>query len=118
MPYSYKKGQRLRKNSEFISAMKAKRLSVDGLSLFYAPNGMRDFRVGISVGKKIGNAVLRNKLKRRLRSCISRVLGEQAAGYDLVFVARAGLADMEYGEILHAVEKAIQRLNLSHKRAG
>lgn len=109
MPYSYKKSERLRKNNEFISVMKGKRLSVDGLSLFYEPNDTGNFRVGISVSKKLGNAVRRNRLKRQLRSCISRAIGTHAAGYDLVFVARQGLAGMGYDEMLNAVEKLLRR---------
>jgi len=109
MPYDYRKSERLRKNSEFVATMKGKRLSTDGLSLFYRQNGAGNFRVGISVGKKLGNAVKRNRLRRRLRDCIGRVLGQRAAGYDLVFVARQELAGREFSEVLKAVTRAIQR---------
>lgn len=109
MPYSYKKAERLRKNNEFISVMNGKRLSIDGLSLFYAPNQKGDFRVGVSVSRKLGNAVQRNRLKRRLRSCISKAIGAYAAGYDLVFVARPGLAGIGFEEMLRTVEKALRR---------
>ncbi len=109
MPYDYRKSERLRKNTEFVATMKGKRLSTDGLSLFYRQNGAGNFRVGISVGKKLGNAVKRNRLRRRLRDCVGRVLGNHAAGYDLVFVARQELAGREFGEVLKAVIRAVQR---------
>ncbi len=47
MPYAYRKSERLRKNAEFVSTMKGKRLSLDGLSLFYIGNNRGNFRVGI-----------------------------------------------------------------------
>ena len=53
MPYDYRKSERLRTNSEFVATMKGKRLSTDGLSLFYRQNGAGNFRVGISVGGRL-----------------------------------------------------------------
>jgi ribonuclease P protein component len=112
MPYAYRKNERLRKNRDFVSAMKGKRLSVDGLSLFYTKNGTQNFRIGISVRKKLANAVKRNKLRRQLRDCITRVLKDHALGYDLVFVARQQLITADFGRILHAVETILQRTAL------
>lgn len=109
MPYAYKKNERLRKNNEFVSAMKGKRLSVDGLSLFYAGNATGCFRVGISVSKKLANAVKRNRLKRRIRNCVMRALHDHALGYDLVFIARQGLAVAGYEQIQKAVEAVLRR---------
>jgi ribonuclease P protein component len=110
MPYAYRKSERLRKNSEFVSVMKkGKRLSVDGLSLFYAENGAEDFRVGISVSKKLANAVVRNRLRRQVRACVSLALRGHALGYDLVFMARQGLVGAAYGGILKAVQTALAR---------
>jgi ribonuclease P protein component len=112
MPYDYRKSERLRKSSEFVATMKGKRLSTDGLSLFYRQNGTGNFRVGISVGKKLGNAVKRNRIRRRLRYCIGRVLRDHAAGYDMVFVARQELAGRQFGDVLKAVARAIQRSSI------
>jgi len=109
MPYAYRKSERLRKKKEFVSAMKGKRLSVDGLSLFYAKNDKGNFRVGISVSKKMANAVKRNRLRRQIRDCIQRVLKDHAAGYDLVFVARHELSTVDYKRILRTVETALRR---------
>jgi len=109
MPYAYRKSERLRKNKEFVSAMKGKRLSVDGLSLFYAKNDTDNFRVGISISKKTANAVRRNRLRRQIRDCIQRVLKDHAAGYDLVFVARHELSTVDYKRILRTVETALRR---------
>ncbi len=92
--------------------MKGKRLSVDGLSLFYSRNDTGNFRVGISVSKKLANAVKRNRLKRRIRACIMNVLKGHSFGYDLVFVARRELYTADYARILRAVETVLQRTAL------
>jgi len=116
MPYAYRKTERIRKNREFVATMKGKRLSIDGLSLFYRKNEGANFRVGLSVGKKLGNAVKRNRLRRRMRHCITKALGGHAAGYDLVFVARQSLADLAFDQILMAVTRALQRSAIIDQR--
>ena len=95
--------------------MKGKRLSIDGLSLFYARNDIGIFRVGISVSKRLGNAVKRNRLRRRIRDCIGTALRDQTAGYDLVFVARQELVAKDYEQICQAVDKALLKSAL-HKQ--
>jgi len=95
--------------------MKGKRLSIDGLSLFYTKNNIGNFRVGISVSKKLANAVGRNRLKRQIRSCISIALGPYTLGYDLVFVARQGLVAAEYERIRKAVESVLGKTALRNQ---
>lgn len=109
MPYAYRKNERLRKNSEFTAVMKGKRLSIDGLSLFYAANETGNFRVGISVGKKLAKAAERNRLRRRIRNSVMRVLGQYSLGYDLVFVARRELQSAGFEKILNTVDAVLSR---------
>ena len=109
MPYAYRKNERIRKNSEFVATMKGKRLSLDGLSLFYAANDRGNFRVGVSVSKKLANAVNRNKLKRRIRNSVMKALAGTSQGYDLVFVARQQLYSVGYEQIMKAVQAVLNR---------
>ena len=109
MPYAYRKSERLRKNSDFVATMKEKRLSIDGLSLFYRRNDTGSFRVGITVSKKLGNAVKRNRLRRQIRACVAESLRSHAAGFDLVFLARQELMGKDFGRIRQAVNRALQR---------
>ena len=95
--------------------MKGKRLSVDGLSLFYTRNETGNFRVGVSVSKKLANAVGRNRLRRQVRDCISRVLRGYTLGYDLVFVARKGIAP-DHERILRAVSSLLQKTALRDQK--
>ncbi len=116
MPYAYGKSERLRKNTEFVAALKGKRLSVDGLSLFYTKNETGNFRVGISVSKKLANAVKRNRLKRQIRNCIMKSLQGHTAGYDLVFMARQELCTAGYQQILKSVETVLHRTVLHSRK--
>ncbi|MGE5809585.1 MAG: ribonuclease P protein component [Nitrospirota bacterium] len=116
MPYTYRKSERIRKNTEFISTMKGKRLSFDGLSLFYTRNDIGNFRVGISISKKLANAVKRNRLRRRIRSCVMKALAGHSLGYDLVFVARREISAAEYDTIMKTVETVLHRTALRGQR--
>lgn len=55
-------------------------------------------RVGFSVSKKCGKAVVRNKIRRRLKSCFLK-MDELPLNADIVFIARAPIADAEFLQI-------------------
>ena len=57
------------------------------------------FRVGISVGKKIGNAVARNWVKRRIRQSLTELKSQLKQDCDFIVIARPGVAWMEMAEV-------------------
>ena len=65
-------------------------------------NGMAITRVGFSVSKRIGNAVVRNRVKRRLRELVRQMYIPD--GWDIVFIARAPLAGATFQETQRVVE--------------
>lgn len=66
-------------------------------------------RLGITVGAKLGHAVLRNRVRRRLREIYRLHGGEMEQGYDIVLVARARSAQSDYrvleGQFLRGARK-------------
>ena len=67
-------------------------------------------RLGLTVSKKIGNAVQRGKVRRRLRTLFRKKRGQLPSGLDLVFVARRGAAEAEFAELERAFDALSQKL--------
>lgn len=66
-------------------------------------------RYGLSISSKIGNAVVRNKVKRRIRACIYNLAKEgiEINKKNVVFVARNGIENMSYQELYDNIKKMI-----------
>ena len=72
----------------------------------------RPVRVGFTVSRKVGNAVRRNRVKRRLRSVARSVLILAGRpGYDYVLIGRKGTVDREYADLLGDLETALERVS-------
>ena len=69
-------------------------------------------RCGFVAGKKVGSAVDRNRAKRLLREAVRARKSELAAGWDLVFVARAPLAEAVLSRAQAAVDQLLKRANV------
>lgn len=71
------------------------------------PNGLPESRVGFAVGKRVGNAVIRNRTKRRIREILRRL--PLRPGYDIVIVARPESGSASYQELAHDIETCADR---------
>lgn len=92
---------------------RGKRVSTKDLSLLYV--SVRQKRVGFSVNKKVGVAVIRNRTKRRLRECIRPRLAQMKNGY-YVFVARPSIASSSFQEINAQVDTLLKKLDSARNR--
>ena len=90
---------RLTRRAEFQrAAAKGRKAPMPGLVLQALPrDDAGPARLGFTVTKKIGNAVIRNRTRRRLKEAARLVLAEHpVAGVDLVLIGRAGTADARF----------------------
>ena len=69
-------------------------------------------RIGITVSRGVGGAVVRNRVRRRVREAVRLRYDRLARGWDLVFVARAASAETGGGELARAVEALLRRADL------
>jgi len=68
-------------------------------------------RIGFTVSKKVGNAVMRNRARRRLRAVAEEVLARHArAGYDYVVIGRAVTVRRPYTELVNDLQSALKRI--------
>ena len=80
------------------------------LVIRFLANGLGQSRFGFMVSKRIGNAVVRNRVKRRLREAVRQI--RVKAGWDAVFIARRGTEKAGYRELNQAAGSLLKRSHL------
>src|SRR5687767_5818603 len=104
----------LRKRSDFLAANAGRRASSPGFVLLVRDRGDGDpaKRVGFTVTKKIGGAVVRNRMKRRLRALARELLPSRGlAGSDHVLIGRAGGVERDFGLLREELGRALDKLS-------
>ncbi len=105
MPFSV-----LTKRADFVAANKGLRNARPGFVLLTRPNGGEGARYGITVTKKIGNAVVRNRMKRRFRELLKEALPEGAVpDHDHVLIGRAGGVERDFQAMRQELAKALAK---------
>lgn len=91
----------LKKNRDFQSVYGEKKSRANKYLVMYIKkrNDEEENRVGISVSKKVGNSVVRHRLKRIIRESYRLNCAQAVSGYDLVVIARESSKDKSYQEI-------------------
>src|SRR6476469_1722531 len=90
-PLTFPQSRRLKTPAEFDRCYKRKRSASDDVLIVYAcENGLDHPRLGCSVSKKIGNAVVRNRYKRLFREAFRLSQHDLPAGTDFILIPRPG----------------------------
>ena len=107
---------RLKKNAEFRAVYrKGKSFSNNLLVLYVYRNKKSINRLGISVSKKVGKSVIRNRIKRLIKENFRLNIEEIKVGYDLVFIARNLSNGKSYIEIENSMKNLIKKAGLYNK---
>ena len=100
----------LTRRADFLAANRGLRVARPGFVLLARPNGGEGVRYGITVTKKIGNAVVRNRMKRRFRELLRETL--PASGlpdHDYVMIGREGGVERDFHTLREELGVALQR---------
>ena len=109
---------RLRANADFQRVRRlGKSVANRWLVLVYTPNRLVHSRFGFAVGKKLGGAVQRNKIKRRLREQLRLHLktNQLRSGVDVVIIARHAAKEADYHTLHQALNRLLSRADLWNK---
>lgn len=102
--------QVLTKRADFLAANRGLRVARPGFVLLANPNAGMGKRFGITVTKKVGNAVVRNRIKRRFREILRAALPEQGLpDHDHVLIARDGAIERDFAKLEAELSEALQR---------
>ncbi len=120
-------GVRLRKHADYLRAYAAgrKRQSAS-MSWFLAPQSPRDAdaafpvapRIGLTVGKVLGRAHQRNRIKRRMREALRRHLDLLPQGFDLIFHPRRDVLTMQFAKLEAEIVRILEQARTDAARTG
>ncbi|MEA4945990.1 MAG: ribonuclease P protein component [Oscillospiraceae bacterium] len=106
----------LKKKYEFRRLYTKGKSAVTPLMVVYCrPNAAERSRIGYTVSNKLGHAVTRNRIRRRIREIYRLNLPRLEGGYDLVVVARSRSAEAEYAQLERSFLSACDKLSLVRK---
>ncbi len=111
--FAFPKVVRLRRWAEFLRVQeRGQKISADCVLVLVLPNERADgfTRAGFTVSSKVGNAVIRNRIRRRLRELFRTRRASLPKGLDMVFIARNSAATAEWPTFVKAFERVAAEL--------
>jgi len=112
-PSPMKRKYRLRRNSDFQQVRQVgKSYASPIMVLAFLRNELDHSRFGFVVSKRLGKAVKRNKIKRRMREAVRLEMSHIKPGFDVVFIARVPSSQATYLEISQSIHKLLEIANL------
>ncbi|QHS23833.1 ribonuclease P protein component [Virgibacillus sp. MSP4-1] len=109
-----KKAYRIKKNKEFQTVFKKGKSFANRqfVLYYYHKPEQQHFRVGLSVGKRLGNAVLRNQVKRYIRQALLELDHEIKQQYDYVIIARYPARELNFFQVKKSVSHVFRKSKL------
>ncbi|WP_243292741.1 ribonuclease P protein component [Bacillus sp. FJAT-47783] len=112
-----KKRNRIKKNDEFQKVFKNGKSMANRQFVIYMLDQPEEveFRLGLSVSKKIGKAVVRNQIKRYIRQVFLEEKENIIKGKDYIIIARKPAAEMNYHEVHKSLLHLFRKTNIYRK---
>lgn len=112
------KRQRIKKNEEFQKVFKRGKSFANRQFVVYClrKEEQQAFRVGLSVSKKIGNAVTRNQIKRYIRQTFLELKNDVRQDMDYVIIARSQAATLDFHETKKSLEHVLRIAKVLKKK--
>ena len=111
-----KKENRLKKNKHFGYIYKhGQSIKLGFLSLVFIKAKVKPCKVGFSVSNKIGKAVVRNKVKRRMREAFGQIISLIDRRYNYIFVAREGIQNADFDDIKTNIMNILKKAGLMNE---
>ena len=109
--FSLKKADKLIKRSEFIRVSRiGKKVQNEHFLVLYTPSPSNRNRLGITVTKKVGNAVVRNRIKRYVREYFRLNVKKTNGAYDIVFIAKKKAVALSGPDTAKSLCRVVRRL--------
>ena len=110
--FSFNKSDRILKRSGFVKLFKkGHRIHRGPFVVNFATNGLGNLRLGITVSKKVGCAVIRNRIKRLVREYFRHHKTQIENAYDLNIIAKSGAARLSSQELNQALRHLFSEIS-------
>jgi len=107
--FSFSKKKRLLNPIEYVKLNRVgRREDTAHFKIVFAPNGLGISRLGITVGRRTGNSVVRNKVKRLIREFYRLHKAGFPQGYDILIAAKQGARHLDYRRVKEELGAFIQ----------
>ena len=112
-----KRVNRLRKRYQFNYIYKSgSKFSGQSIVLFASASKTKAIKVGFAVSKKLGNAVTRNKIRRRLREIVFGQIPSLKQNYNIIVMARDDILKFSFSDIAADFDKLTQKAGLKNEK--
>jgi len=113
-----KRINRLKKRYQFNYVYKSgEHFSGEHMVLYVASSKTKNIKVGLAVTKKVGHAVVRNKVRRRLREIIKKQVPNLKQNNNIIVVARDNITEASFEKLSNEFLKLIKKANLFNEES-
>ena len=108
-----KRINRLKKRYQFNYVYKSgEHFSGEHIVLYVVSSKTKNIKVGLAVTKKVGHAVVRNRIRRRLREIIKAKISTLKQSYNIIVVARDNISSASFETLTNEFSKLLKKANL------